>query len=853
LKKTRKLQGLIRTTAKLFIIIMLLFSILLPVLNGVIIDTGVDFDVENETYRVNAAMNFSRIIIADTYIIFNNTGFNVTSPSNILITLRHINDSTITSVSDSRIIEFEVYLVSGTTTISISGFAVNILYNIYLDSVSDSSFVSNSTGCIDITVDSGVSYIFTVYRGGNSAPVISGEFPSDGATNIPVGGSPVNVYLTDSDSNLMNVSIWSDFTGSWTQITYPVGLDVWRLFMLDYDSDGDWEADDLSAFTTDPFNQDSGRYGFYGNMSVTDDWGMTNYSTIYSWSVNVTDGIDWTNETFSFTTEGNTAPVISSPSPGDGVYGVSVGTTSLSVSIADSEDTFNWTITTSPDIGSSSGNDESNGVKTCTIAGLNYDGFYTWTVSVTDGVSWTNTTYDFTVESDPGGGPPPNSAPTISNPYPSDESTMVHLTPICHVFVADANLDSIDVNFYHYNETGVWFLMQTNSSVSSGNTVYWNYTNVTDYETTYNWKVTAYDGTINISKTYNFTTSINTPQVNWTLPVDGAVDVSIAGVTINAELFDYQDDNLRVSIWSNYTGSWVQYAGRDVYLDGTAERWEAFLFDYNGDGGWNFQDNGLWHLRNGWGASGNWGFWVASNEEEATYYWNMTEYGETYFISLNISDNSTNRAWNNYTFSFTTELNTAPTITDPIPRDGKRWISVYTTNLSVVISDANSLFNYTIETDPNIGSISANNVDNGVKGCTISGLNFSTTYTWYVNATDGEDWDNKSYTFTTKSETDYDIENFIDNLPEFAFGPYMIYVSDFVWVFLFIGMIGLVYGASKNVGATLVAILLTFAAYGGKRAFVDGMGQQVSLMFSVIAAICLTVLILGLFLSKRRG
>ena len=81
----------------------------------------------------------------------------------------------------------------------------------------------------------------------------------------------------------------------------------------------------------------------------------------------------------------------------------------------------------------------------------------------------------------------------------------------------------------------------------------------------------------------------------------------------------------------------------------------------------------------------------------------------------------------------------------------------------------------------------------------------------------------------------------------------MVYVSDFIWVFLFLGMIGLVYGATKNVGSTLVAILLTFAAYGGKRAFIDGIGQQVSLLFSVIAAICLTVLILGLFLSKRRG
>ena len=195
----------------------------------------------------------------------------------------------------------------------------------------------------------------------------------------------------------------------------------------------------------------------------------------------------------------------------------------------------------------------------------------------------------------------------------------------------------------------------------------------------------------------------------------------------------------------------------------------------------------------------------------------------------------------------------AGVVSNPIPSNGRKWVSIYTTNLSVVISDANSLFNFTIETDPDIGSSSGNNVDDGVKGVTVSGLGYSTVYTWYVNATDGEDFDNKSYSFTTKGETDFDINDAINNLPEFAMGPYKVYVSDFIWVFLFLGMIGLVYGASKNVGSTLIAILITFAAYGGKRAFVDGMGQQVSLLLSVIAAICLTVLILGLFLTKRKG
>jgi len=201
-------------------------------------------------------------------------------------------------------------------------------------------------------------------------------------------------------------------------------------------------------------------------------------------------------------------------------------------------------------------------------------------------------------------------------------------------------------------------------------------------------------------------------------------------------------------------------------------------------------------------------------------------------------------------FSLTVGVD-ALVVDDPIPRAG-RWVTMYTTNLSVVITD-DGLFDYTIETDPDIGSISVNNAVSGTKFVVVSNLGFKIFYTWYINATDGISWDNKSYSFTTKGSSDFDINDAINNLPEFAMGPYKVYVSDFVWVFLFLGMIGLVYGASKNVGSTLIAILITFAAYGGKRAFVDGMGQQVSLLLSVIAAICLTVLILGLFLTKRKG
>lgn len=200
---------------------------------------------------------------------------------------------------------------------------------------------------------------------------------------------------------------------------------------------------------------------------------------------------------------------------------------------------------------------------------------------------------------------------------------------------------------------------------------------------------------------------------------------------------------------------------------------------------------------------------------------------------------------------FTTLADATPVIDDPIPRDGRSRRSIYTANLSVVITDTAGTFDYTITTDPDIGDISENNVDDGVKTCIVSGLNYSTTYTWYVNATDGETWTNTSYTFTTKGATDFDIEDFKLNLPEWAMGSYTVYVGDFIWMFLFVGVIAITWGSSKHISSTFIVILLVFAAYGTQRVFVDN--SEISLLFSIIAAVCIAAIMLGLFLKKRYG
>ncbi|MBE3114408.1 MAG: PKD domain-containing protein [Thermoplasmata archaeon] len=104
--------------------------------------------------------------------------------------------------------------------------------------------------------------------------------------------------------------------------------------------------------------------------------------------------------------------MFSSVTPSNAYVGVSLSTSSLVVIIRDADgDAFNWRITTSPNIGSYSGNNEFNGKKICSISGLAYGTTYHWYVSCRDTGSgrWVNQSYWFTTEDESSDISPPSS------------------------------------------------------------------------------------------------------------------------------------------------------------------------------------------------------------------------------------------------------------------------------------------------------------------------------------------------------------------------------------------------------------------------------------------------------------
>jgi len=113
-----------------------------------------------------------------------------------------------------------------------------------------------------------------------------------------------------------------------------------------------------------------------------------------------------------------------------------------------------------------------------------------------------------------------------------------------------------------------------------------------------------------------------------------------------------------------------------------------------------------------------------------------------------------------------TTPNTPPLYESVIPANKSTNIPISTSSLSITIRDPNGDdFDYTIQTRPNVGSVSVHGTHNGTKQCTISGLKYDTTYRWYVNATDGTTWKRSWYTFTTASAPSNSLFSFSGIIP----------------------------------------------------------------------------------------
>jgi len=110
--------------------------------------------------------------------------------------------------------------------------------------------------------------------------------------------------------------------------------------------------------------------------------------------------------------------------------------------------------------------------------------------------------------------------------------------------------------------------------------------------------------------------------------------------------------------------------------------------------------------------------------------------------------------------TFTTSSNTLPTITAESIPEGSTDVAIDTSSwyCTITESDLNQTVNWTIEMVNY--SNSANEDSNGVKTLTfLANLSYSTTYTVYINTTDGIGWYNETHNFTTVDNSHPTITN----------------------------------------------------------------------------------------------
>ena len=134
-------------------------------------------------------------------------------------------------------------------------------------------------------------------------------------------------------------------------------------------------------------------------------------------------------------------------------------------------------------------------------------------------------------------------------------------------------------------------------------------------------------------------------------------------------------------------------------------------------------------------------------------------------------------------------MNDAPTVTNPNPSNGRTKVDIDLASWSCTISDPDGdPFDWSIEIS-NGDSNSANGASDGTKSCTItSQLTYHIKYYIWVNVTDGTDFANYTFSFTTE----YDPET-VESLP----------MHDMTWtlwaLLLVIIMIGLVYKWGREI------------------------------------------------------
>jgi hypothetical protein len=398
----------------------------------------------------------------------------------------------------------------------------------------------------------------SIYGVISQSSTISGIAPANGSSGIHCTPR-CNVTLTDIDGNAMKLDWFENSTGSWVhrQSNSSCANGTYRM----------------------AFSQAS------------------SYSTKYWWKVTVNDTFSNVSAWYSFTTEvnpwSNRAPTFGSESPSNNSDDVRrYHATNVTVSDLDGNATtvcFYSSTSDSPYSWTKQQQNNSVAANT-TVRDMNstyssgWSTPYWWKVTANDDHVNSTVIYKFTTDHVVW----VNRAPTIAIGPPGNNSMNSHLYRATNVSVADLDGNTTTVTFWN-NKTGSWVKDGQNDTVPANSTVKdTNASYANSYSTKYWWRVCAFDGYVNTSKVYVFTTEA-APPVIWSnraptfggiSPLNNSIDAE-RFVTTTITVYDLDGNATTVCFWNNVSGSWLKIQQNNSVSANTTVRDMISGYSYN--------------------------------------------------------------------------------------------------------------------------------------------------------------------------------------------------------------------------------------------------------------------------------
>ena len=180
-----------------------------------------------------------------------------------------------------------------------------------------------------------------------------------------------------------------------------------------------------------------------------------------------------------------------------------------------------------------------------------YNTKYWWAVNSSDGTDYVNETYHFTTMTEFWS----NTAPTLTNEIPTNQSTGISLYPQLNVTVTDADGNNSNV-YWYTNASGNWYLLQTNTTILNTSAYLLNFTNASAYSTKYWWRASANDTHDNTTETYHFTTATAAATITGinSMPRVTPCGISdIGNTTANATMNITKGYNCSYGVWYGTT------------------------------------------------------------------------------------------------------------------------------------------------------------------------------------------------------------------------------------------------------------------------------------------------------------